>query len=343
MKNIFKQFEELGTHSNQSEYTRAVVKLTLTYTVGVFIVLAMFNFLVYGLFSNNIENRESERIEQSLFPEDNYELVEERIEEIEASLLNILLISDCFILVLTFCGAYILSKRTLAPLEENYQKQIQFSADVAHELRTPLAVMQAGSEVILRSDRGVSEYKRFIQESLDEVKRLTTLSNNLLFLAYRNRKKSILMTKVSLTEICRKQVDVMRVYATTKNITINTVLTSEFEVLGIKDDLTRLVMNLLKNAIDYNKPNGMVTVTLNKIKNQVILSVEDTGLGINNKDLPHIFERFYKADSSRQKNSSGTGLGLAIIKGIVDEHHGAIKVKSVFGIGSTFEVILPSA
>lgn len=345
MKNIFKQFVGSGTLLNRNDYSKAVIDLTVKYTVGVLIILTIFNFLVYGLFSNNIESQHDERIEHSLTSEYNEDFGEEWVEELETGLVNILLISDAIILILTFIAGYLLSKRTLAPLEENYKKQSQFIADAAHELRTPLAVMQAGSEVILRTDRNVGEYKLYIEESLEEVKRLTTLSNNLLFLASSNRKKDSLMLKVSLSDICSKQVDAMRAYANAKDISIIDSIEGDIKIIGIKDDLTRLVINLLKNAIDYNIPKGTVTVSLKKAtgKNQIELMIEDTGMGIDSKDLPHIFERFYKADSSRQQNSSGTGLGLGIVKGIVNEHKGSIKVNSILGKGSKFVVILPCA
>ncbi len=342
MKNIFKQFVGWAIHLSQSEFKKAVILLTVYYTVGVFVVLIIFNLMVYGLFTNSLYLSSVENLE---YPSTQTgEVLEEfKIQEIQDSLANTLLFSDALILILTLIVAFVLSKRTLAPLEEAYKKQKRFIADAAHELRTPLAVMQAGSEVILRSERDVVDYTKFIRESLEEVKRLTMLSNNLLFLARNNSKKNSLFSKVSFSEICKKQIEIMRPYGDTKDVSIKNFIDDDLIVLGNGDDLIRLLVNLLKNAIDYNKTGGSVTVVLTKKDNKIILSIEDTGIGIKNEDLPHIFERFYKADDSRVQNMSGTGLGLAIVKEIVDEHHGLIKVKSTFHKGTIFEVILQSA
>lgn len=341
MRNIFRQFAEWDTHLSQNEFQRAVVLLTLKYTVGVLVILTIFNLMVYGLFANSTYPTNNENLEQSLTQESDNQLRENEIEAIQGNLVRILLISDAVILFLTLIAAYVLSKRTLAPLEKTYQKQVRFVADAAHELRTPLAVMQAGSEVILRSNRTVEEYTKFIHESLEEVKRLTTLSNNLLFLARNKKKTDSLTGQVNFSEAISKQVEVMRPYGDIRKIVIQDSIASNLFVQGSKDDLTRLVINLLKNAIDYNQPEGKVTVSLTRSKDKILLSVADTGVGIKPEALPHIFERFYKADSARTQNSSGTGLGLAIVKEIVDEHRGSITVSSTPGKGSIFKVSFP--
>ena len=340
MKNIYKQFAEWATLSSRSEFKKAVLLLTAYYVTGVFIVLAIFNIMVYFLFSNSIQNSAIEIKEHSTPQSEINYSKELQIEEVQDNLMNILFISDGLILLLTLFAAYLSSKRTLAPIELAYKKQARFVADAAHELRTPLAVMKAGSDVILRKDRDVSEYIKFIKESLDEIERLSTLSNNLLFLV-NNKKKSGSFSEVKFSELCKKQIDIMRVYADTKEIKIEDQIDSGLIILGIKDDLIRLLINLLKNAIDYNKKNGTVKVTLKKGLNKIILSIEDSGIGIRKEDLSLVFERFYKADSSRTQNSSGTGLGLSIVKEIVNEHKGVIKLKSDIGTGTVFTIILP--
>ena len=343
MKNIFKQLEEWVTHSYQSEFKKAVILLTAYYTIGVFVVLTIFNLMVYVLFSNSINISDFEKEEhQSQEREGSREELEEgQIEGIKDDLINILLLSDLIIIILTLFVAYATSKKTLAPLEESYKKQARFVADAAHELRTPLAVMKAGSEVILRNERNINEYTKFIKESLEEVERLTNLSNDLLFLAQNNKRKINLMSKISLSEICKKQIEIIEVYANTKNISIEHSIEDNLIILGYKDDIIRLTINLLKNSIDYNKPMGKIKVCLNKKSDKIILSIIDTGIGIKKEDLSLIFERFYKSDNSRSQNSSGTGLGLPIVKEIVEEHNGLIKVESTEGKGSTFIVIFP--
>lgn len=342
MKNTFKQFVELDTHSNQSNYKRAVILLTIYYTIGVCVILFIFNFLVYGLFSNSIKPKDHEIIENSINKSSLNDLNDNNIEEIQENLINILLTSDFMIVFLTIILAYILSKKTLSPLEESYKKQTRFISDAAHELRTPLSVMKAGSEVILRNKRTEQEYEKFIQESLEEVERLTSLSNDLLFLAKNNKTKDRLTSHISLDEICKKQTEIIKSYAEEKNIRINIEAENNINIKGNKDDLTRMIMNLLKNAVDYNKTDGNIFLSLKKVDDKAVLVIKDTGIGIKEEDINHVFERFYKADNSRTINSSSTGLGLSIVKEIVDEHNGLITIESKEGEGTILRVIFHS-
>lgn len=343
MKNIFKQSGELATASSKSDFTRAVLLLTAYYTVGAFLILAVFNVIVYVLFAGSIRSEEFELSEHYPFEEERGELEEAHIEELQDDLASILLTSDAVIMILTLIVSYTLSRRTLMPLEDAYQKQARFIADAAHELRTPLAAMQAGSEVILRSDRTTGEYTQFLKENLEEVKRLTTLSNDLLFLARHNRPSAGLVSRVHFSELCLKRVNAMEAYANTKGISIKSDIEDGLYVMGAGDDLVRLLDNLLKNAIDYNRPNGSVALLLQKKSGGIRLSVKDTGIGIGKNELPHIFERFYKASASRTQNASGTGLGLAMVKEIVEANSGSVTVQSTLGEGTVFEVLLPVA
>ena len=134
----------------------------------------------------------------------------------------------------------------------------------------------------------------------------------------------------------------MRVYADIKNIKIEDIIQDNLILEGKKEDLTRLIINLLKNAVDYNKQGGKIIISLKKKSNKIILIVEDTGIGIKKEDIDQIFERFYKADNSRTLNSSSTGLGLSIVKEIIDEHNGQIEVNSQINQGTTFTITLPS-
>ncbi len=343
MKNIFKQFVEWVTLSNQSEFKKAVVLLTAYYTVGVFTLLTIFNLTVYILFTNSFTEYSNEDKEHEYTEELHDEISELKIEEIKDNLLQILLTSDAVILAFTLFLAYISSKRTLAPLEDAYKRQARFVADAAHELRTPLAVLKAGSEVMLRNNRTNDEYKKFIEESKEEVDRLTSLSNDLLFLAKGNLKKDRFLTQVDLSQLFKKHIVLMTPYAISKKVKIEDLVSDDVHIIAHPEDMTRLFVNLLKNAIDYNKIDGKVMVKLTKKGKKVICVIEDEGVGIKDQDLPYIFERFYKADNSRFQNSSSTGLGLSIVKEIADEHGGVINVSTVFGKGTKFEVIFDIA
>lgn len=335
MKNIFKQSEVSGINSKPNTFRAAVIRLTTYYSVGVFVILTVFSMLVYGLFVESLDRDIKE-------DESGIEMEEAFHSEAAENLFNILLISDVVLLFVAIFISYLLSKRTLEPLRIAYQKQKKFVADAAHELRTPLAVMKAGGEVVSQKERSVSEYQRFISESGEEVERLITLSNNLLFLANNENITKNNFIQVSFSDISKKQCESIVPYANLKHVTISSEIAEGIIINGKEDDIKRLLLNLLKNAVDYNKTGGRVFVKLSKKGTKALLSVKDTGVGIADKDITFIFDRFYKADSSRTQNaSSGGGLGLAIVSDIVAQHGGSINVTSKIGKGSVFEIEIP--
>jgi signal transduction histidine kinase len=148
-------------------------------------------------------------------------------------------------------------------------------------------------------------------------------------------------TLISLSELVIKQVEAMHSYAETKKVSLDASIEENVSIKGSYDDLVRLVINLLKNAVDYNKEHGNVLIILAKTDHKAVLTIKDTGIGIATHDTSRIFERFYKADNSRTQNASGTGLGLAIVREIVDEHQGSINVSSVLDEGTTFMIEMP--
>jgi two-component system, OmpR family, sensor histidine kinase CiaH len=335
MKNIFKQSEVSGTNSKPDNFRAAVIRLTIYYSLGVFIILALFSMLVYGLFVESIDDDIRE-------DESRIEMEEVFHSEAKENLFNILLISDAVLILISILISYLLSKRTLAPLEVAYRKQKRFVADAAHELRTPLAVMKAGSEVISQKERSLLEYQQFVMESKEEIERLIKLSNDLLFLANSEKITKDDFAPLSFSDTCKKQCESILPYAKLKQVEVSSNITEGISIQGHKGDVARLVLNLLKNAVDYNKAGGTVFVTLSKKEDKALLSVKDTGIGISDNNLPFIFDRFYKADTSRmQSASSGSGLGLAIVKDIFTRHNGTIKVASVVDQGSVFEVEIP--
>jgi signal transduction histidine kinase len=335
MKNIFKQSGVSDTNSKPDNFKAAVIRLTAYYSVGVFVILAIFSILVYGLFVESLDTDVRE-------DESGIEIEEAFHSEARENLFNILLISDAVLLFITIFISYFLSKRTLEPLELAYQKQKKFVADAAHELRTPLAVMKAGGEVVSQKERSVAEYQRFILESGEEVERLIKLSNDLLLLASNESTTKDDFKHVIFSLLTKKQCESIVPYANLKQVTVSSEIAEGITINGKEDDIKRLLLNLIKNAVDYNKVKGTIFIRLSKKGTMALLSVKDTGVGIADKDIPFIFDRFYKADSSRtQDASSGGGLGLAIVSDIVAQHGGSINVASVTGNGSVFEIEIP--
>ncbi len=341
MSNIFKRFAAWATRLKADNFGLAVVRLTAYYTAGVFCILVAFSALVYFLFSANIEATLEERNEQGealiAFGD------ESPLHEVAENLLNILIFSDIVLLFLTVCVSYLLARKTLAPLLESYQKQKRFVADAAHEIRTPLSVLKAGSELLLRQERSVTEYKHFLVESQDEIDRLTTLSNDLLHLALSSETQVFNKERFSLSEICLMQCERIIPYASQNDVTVRRQISNDVTMEGIRDDIARLILNMLKNAIDYNTKGGVVTLTLARENSNIVLTIADTGIGIAAKDIPHIFDRFYKADTARvQKEVTGSGLGLSIVKEILARHNGKVEVQSILQKGTTFTFRFPA-
>lgn len=337
MKNISRQFEELATSFRQSKFKRAALKLALSYVLGVFVVLLVSSGAIYLLTVSVLPPlpEEETQFEQPEIPHDELSL-----HEFQEHLIDILLIVDASVLVIAALASYIFARRTLKPIEELYAEQEQFVADVAHELRTPLAVFKAGSQSILNKDRAVLEYKEFISELEEETDRLTRLSNDLLYVLKNKTKTSHSFSTINFTNLVQKQINFFEEYATQKQVTLSLNAPTPALTHGDEDSLTRLVQNLLKNAIDYNKADGKVIVTLTTEANKVKLVIKDTGIGIAEENLTRVFNRFYKTDTSR--THSGTGLGLSIVEGIVKMHKGDVALKSTLGEGTVITVTLPA-
>jgi two-component system sensor histidine kinase CiaH len=324
MKNILKQFAEWATSFKAEPFLLARLKLAASYTLGIFVVLAVFNLLVFGLFVKDLPDA----LETATT-----ELAEERLE-------NVLFAADGLILFFVALMSYFLAGLALKPLEKSYKQQKKFVADAAHELRTPLAVMKTGAEAMLAGD-SEKERTRFIKDSVEEIDYISAMVNDLLVLSKSDNLQKSKFEKVNLSELARKHAKHMQAHARQKNITLKTDIADDCIINGNKAYLKRLLTNLVQNAVDYNKPSGEVMVLLKKSGKQVELKITDTGIGIAETDLPHIFDRFYKADKSRSQKTGGAGLGLSIVEEITKMHQGKIFIKSKLGKGTTIIILFP--
>lgn len=228
---------------------------------------------------------------------------------------------------------------TLERLEKLFSSQRRFLADVSHELRTPLTVIKG--EVGLMRLTGEIEEESLRNIEL-EVDRLTRLVGDLLLLAQAETGQLPLsLGPVELDTLLLEATQQMRTLAG-ERVVIHIDEIDQVPMIGDQDRLKQVIVNLVANAIQYMPGGGQVTITLRKDNQQAVLTVKDTGPGISPADLPHIFERFYRAERSRKRNeSSGFGLGLSIASWIVRRHGGKIEVESQEGVGTTFTVRLP--
>ncbi|KUP25999.1 ATP-binding protein [Paenibacillus sp. DMB5] len=224
----------------------------------------------------------------------------------------------------------------------------EFVANVSHELKTPVAAVKGFAETLLGG--GVSDEKTarsFLQIIYDENERLNRLIGDILELSKIESKRVQLdCSPVYLSEFFDSVLETLSKVAEKKKISLNAVVPDELFMEGDEDKLRQIFMNLLSNAINYTHDGGNVKITVvNGHKpdgtETVIFTVSDTGMGIPRKDLPRIFERFYRVDKARSRSSGGTGLGLSIVKHLVELHRGTITVESDLGIGSSFILELP--
>jgi signal transduction histidine kinase len=227
---------------------------------------------------------------------------------------------------------------TLERLESLFTAQQRFLADVSHELRTPLTVIKGNVDLIRKfgpDDESLDSIK-------DEIDRLNRMVGDLLLLARAESGKLPLnLAPVEMDTLFLEVFNEMRVFAGSK-VTLKLLEIDQAQVSGDRDRLKQVLINLISNAIHYTPPGGEVNLSLSKTSEFVQIVVRDTGPGIPAKDMPHIFDRFYRGEKSRTRSkATGFGLGLSIAYWIVDMHQGSIDVESTVGVGTSFTIKLP--
>lgn len=226
----------------------------------------------------------------------------------------------------------------LERLDESFERERQFTADASHELRTPLAAMQAILGVIRAKQRTPEDYEQALTDLAEETDRLQSLVENLLLLARGDTRQHMNTDMINLSELVGDVSDSLRPLAETRDLTLICTIPNALTVLGDRDGLIRLFVNLIDNAIKHTE-RGTITVTAQANGEHILVSISDTGSGISKEQMPFIFKRFYRVDSSR--GSGGAGLGLAIALEIARAHGGTIQARSTPGAGSEFTVQLP--
>ncbi len=232
----------------------------------------------------------------------------------------------------------------LERLEGAFRRQRQFTDDASHELRSPLSVIEAEASLALRRERSADDYRDALSIVSDEAAKMNKLINQLLTLARGDAGEDVVpFEPLDLAEIARETVATMIPLAEEKGVRLRATALDACEIDGSRPDLIRLLTNLVDNAIRHTPADGSVDVAVQQMGASVGLIVADTGTGIPPEHLPHVFERFYRADKARSREAGGSGLGLAICKQIVDAHGGTIEVESAPGQGTRFGVRLPNA
>jgi len=328
----------------------AALKLTGWYLIIIMALSLGASIALYRVSSAELQHNVSRQIgyyNGFLAPSDvfNYtRLREGQLEQDRDHLKANLLFFNLVVLLAGGAASYALARRTLRPIEESHEAQARFAGDASHELRTPLTAMQSEIEVALRDPALTKkEAVDLLGSNLEEVIKLRTLAEGLLRLSRSSDKPADFEQAVSVKDVVDEAMERVSKMAAAKKITIESGA-QDLSVRGNHQHLVDLLAILLDNAIKYSPAHSAVNISTAASEKRVRITIKDHGQGIDAKDLPLIFDRFYRADSSRSKtNAGGYGLGLALAKKIADLHDGAIEVKSASGKGSTFTIVLPAA
>jgi len=332
-----------------------IAKLKLT---GWYLLIIMLVSVALSIFIYKVQIREIERLEFAIMvrQERQFQQVPENLptppfvfdpsvlEDTRQRIVWFLIIVNGGIFVLAGGLGFFLAGRTLKPIQEMLNEQNRFISDASHELKTPLTSLKSAFEVYLRNKKPtLRKAKTLVEESLVETNKLQELAESLLLLAqYKKMNGKSVYKEIEVSDAVSDSIKRIKAKAEDFNITIK-FSGNSFKIIGDKDRLTDLVVILLDNAIKYSKEGKVVKVTTESQDRNGKIIVKDNGIGISRKEIPFIFDRFYRADISRSKTVDGYGLGLAIAKEIISQHNGKIDVESKKGIGTTFTLSFPLA
>jgi two-component system heavy metal sensor histidine kinase CusS len=228
----------------------------------------------------------------------------------------------------------------LQRLEDSFKRLSQFSADIAHELRTPINNLMGEAEIALRKERTPIEYARVISSSLEEYHRVADLIDSLLFLARaENADLSLEMTWFQAGEELAEILSYHELQASEFGVSLR--CSGDAKLFADLTLFRRAVSNVVSNALKHTPPEGSVTIRVEAQTDRVEILVKDTGPGIPTDQLPKLFDRFYRVDASRANSTAGTGLGLAIVKTIMDLHGGSVTIESELQQGTSVRMIFP--
>ena len=227
-------------------------------------------------------------------------------------------------------------------LQTSEQKRSRFVSDASHELKTPLASIKLLSDSILQYDMDLETVREFVSDIGDEAERLNRMTAKLLALTKAEGIPTDESEIIFMAPTIHRVTRMLNYNAIQAKITFHLDLENDSPILILEDDLYQIVFNLIENGIKYNLPGGSLTIQLRREGENAILEISDTGMGIPEDAIDHIFERFYRVDKARSRASGGSGLGLAIVRTIVRRNRGEISVSSTVGNGTTFTVSFPA-
>lgn len=328
-------------------FRSARLKLTCWYVLFVMLVSAVFSFAIYTAITGELE-RGFRRAEMRLqwfseIPRQvNPRLLEDLAEARTRVAVNLIVI-DSLIISLSAVAGYFLAGRTLTPIQTALEEQKRFVADASHEFRTPLTSLKTSIEVALRQKRlNAGEARSILKSNLEDVTGLSSLTDHLLSLArYQRGNGSLRFQPVIISQVIDSAYRKILPLAEKKQVKI-ILNPADVEIQANQPGLEEMLLIFLDNAVKYTPKGGRVTISAHPDNRHLIMTIEDTGIGISADDIPRIFDRFYRADRSRSKDDvPGFGLGLSLAKKIIDIHKGSVSVASTVGKRTVFTVRIP--
>ena len=259
------------------------------------------------------------------------------IQTIRTQNFSIILI---IIALATAVFGYIIARITLAPTRNALAAQKQFIGNIAHELRTPLAIIKTNTEIGMLENKLNADMKEMMMSNIEELDRVSEIINNLLSISALINPGKMEFRPVDLSAIANEVAQKYKRLADVSEHTLTVHTSQHAWIMGNPTALTQVISNLLKNAINYTPPRGAITIAVSvNPYDEIELYVRDTGIGIARKDLDHIFEPFFRAERSRTRSKGGSGLGLTITAELVRLHSGKISIRSTQGRGTTVTVL----
>lgn len=342
-------------------FNKARIKLTLWYLLIIMLISISFSAVIYQFLTTEINRAirmEKLRVQGGYTPAKKFIIrfdeptpqhgivitppSPEVLEEAKDRILLMLIVINMGILGLSGVAGYLLAGLTLRPIKNMVDEQNRFITDASHELRTPLTSLKSEIEVNLREKKlSIKDARKLLESNLEEVNNLQYLSDNLIKLAQTHKPNGVKFEKVSIVAVSENALRKVENFAKKKRIKIIKNI-EDINISADRQGLTELLVIFLDNAIKYSPEESEVNLSIKKSGNSALIEIKDQGIGIEDKDMPLLFERFYRADKARtKKDADGFGLGLSIAKQIVDKHNGSVNVKSKENFGTTFLIRLP--
>ena len=345
MKKYWKLFMDwvIGLKSNPFTWTR--LKLTILYSIVI-----IFGIIIYIVLLHREIQRTTYSVAQEISDPARYQRFIKRSNRVTIEALYSIQAEDILMILMVIGASYFLAGLALKPIRDIMESQKQFLSHAAHELKTPLAIIKTEMEVFLRDKRSFFNNRQLLLRkrasmlsNLEEVDRMSQIIEGLLIIARIDAKQDdFIFGRINLTKLLIQSLKKIKTYANTKHIKLVFNTKKSIYLTADPDKLQQAIYNIIKNAIDYAKQDGLVHLTLEKSGGQINLTITDNGIGIPKENLPKIFQQFFRANNTSKK-IAGSGLGLSIAESIIKRHRGIINIGSKLGKGTKVMIILPSS